>query len=126
MYFIIKHLHMTFAFISILGFMVRGVLAINQHAIMRKKWIRILPHINDTLLLVAAIYLAWSLRANPLSHDWLLVKIIALFVYIGIATVVIKTRGSKLTQWTSYGLAILVFAYIVAVAVTKSAGLNIF
>jgi uncharacterized membrane protein SirB2 len=117
---------MTFAFISILGFMVRGVLAINQHAIMRKKWIRILPHINDTLLLSAAIYLAWTLRANPLNHDWLFAKIIALIFYIGIATVVIKTKGTKRIQWACYGLAIMIFSYIVAVAITKSISVGIY
>jgi uncharacterized membrane protein SirB2 len=111
---------MTFALISIIGFMVRGILAIKQHAIMRNKWLRILPHVNDTLLLSAAIFLAWSIRANPIHHDWLFAKIIALIAYIGIATVVIKTKGSETLQWTCYGIAVLIFSYIAAVAMTNS------
>jgi uncharacterized membrane protein SirB2 len=126
MYLAIKHLHMTLALISIIGFMVRGVLAINQHPYMKQRWIRIAPHIVDTLLLVAAIYLAWTLRANPLHHSWLLAKIIALVVYVVLGTQVIKTKGSVQRQWLFYGLSIATFAYIGAVAVTKSASLGLF
>jgi hypothetical protein len=78
MYLIIKHLHMTFALLSILGVIVRGALAIKHHPIMQQKWMRIVPHINDTLLLITAITLASILLLNPLNHSWLMTKIIAL------------------------------------------------
>lgn len=120
MYLMIKHLHMTLAIISILGFIVRGALAINQHTIMQQKWIRILPHIIDTGLLVAAIYLAWFLRFNPLQQPWLAAKIIALVLYIILGARVIKRRGSTTTQWITYAAAIVTFAYIGAVAITRS------
>lgn len=116
----IKHLHMTVALISIIGFIVRGVLAINQHSLMQQKWIRILPHINDTLLLAAAVYLAWMLQANPLEQGWLAAKIIALIIYIVLGARVIRTRGTKSQQWLTYCAAILTFLYISGVAVTKS------
>lgn len=120
MYLMIKHLHMTLAIVSILGFIVRGALAINQHTIMQQKWIRILPHIIDTGLLVAAIYLAWFLRLNPIQQPWLAAKIVALVVYIALGARVIKGRGSVRTQWITYAAAILTFAYIGAVAITRS------
>ncbi|EAR08109.1 SirB2 family protein [Reinekea blandensis] len=120
MYLMIKHLHMTLALISILGFIVRGALAINQHSIMQQKWIRILPHIIDTGLIVAAIYLAWFLRLNPITQPWLAVKIVALVVYIVLGARVIKRRGSVKAQWVTYAAAIATFAYIGAVAMTRS------
>ncbi len=120
MYMIAKHMHMTFVTISIIGFIVRGALAIGQHAIMQQRWLRIVPHINDTLLLVSAFYLAWFLQINPLHHSWLLTKIIALLVYIGLGTVVIKRKGSKLLQCLCYFAAVGVFIYIILVAVSKS------
>ena len=126
MYLLIKHLHMTLAILSISGFMVRGLLAINQHPIVKQRWIRILPHIIDSLLLAAAIYLAWSLRANPLQQPWLAAKIIALILYIGLGTQVIKTKGAKTRQWLCYLLAILTFAYIGLVAMSKSPTLGWF
>jgi len=111
---------MTLAIISISGFMVRGLLAINQHPAVKQRWIRIVPHIIDTLLLIAAIYLAYSLRANPMTQPWLAAKIIALVVYIGLGTQVIKMKGSITSQWLCYVLAIATFIYIGLVAVFKT------
>lgn len=120
MYMAIKHLHMTLAIISILGFIVRGPLAITQHQLMQKKWIRILPHVIDTFLLVSAIYLAWILSVHPFNSPWITTKIVALILYIVLGTMVIKRRGSVMRQWTTYALAVLLFGYIIAVAITKS------
>lgn len=121
MYLTIKTAHMTLATISIMGFMVRGALANNQHPLMQQRWIRIAPHVIDTLLLLAAIYLAWAIRANPFVQGWLMAKILALLVYIGLGTVVIKQLGSRVINWTCYGLAVLTFYYIGWVATTKTA-----
>ena len=43
---------------------------------------RTLPHINDTLLLLAAIAMAWIAHLNPLEHNWLMAKLIGLILYI--------------------------------------------
>jgi uncharacterized membrane protein SirB2 len=120
MFLLIKNIHMTLAILSIIGFIVRGPLAINQHAIMQQKWLRILPHVVDTFLLLAAIYLAWTLSLHPFNSGWLLAKVIALVVYIGLGALVIKRRGSVKRQWLTYGAAIGVFVYIIAVAITKN------
>lgn len=120
MYLIIKHLHMTVALISILGFIIRGPLAINQHPIMDKKWLKILPHVNDTILLAAAIYLAATLHLHPFNSPFILTKVLALIVYIGLGVIVIKRKGSLRFQWLSYSLAILCFCYILVIAFTKN------
>lgn len=120
MYMAIKSLHMTLAIISILGFVIRGPLAITQHPLMQQKWLRILPHVIDTLLILCALYLAGHLGAHPFNSPWLAAKIIALFIYIILGAKVIKRRGSLTRQWLFYGLAILTFCYIGAVAITKS------
>ncbi len=125
MYLIIKHFHMTLALISIAGFIVRGPLAIGQHRIMQQKWLRIAPHIVDTLLLSAAIYLAWSLSMHPFNSPWIFAKVFALIIYVFLGTMVIKRKGSQGVQWLCYGAAIFTFAYIGMVAVTKSAGLGL-
>ncbi len=112
---------MTLALVSIIGFMVRGQLAFRQHPLLDKKWLRILPHLVDTLLLSAAIFLAYSLRLWPWEAAWLGAKIIALVVYILLGTLVIKRKGSLKQQKLTYVAAIFVFFYIAAVAMTKSA-----
>ena len=87
---------------------------------MEQRWIKIVPHINDTLLLASAIYLAVAFQWNPLQQPWLAAKIIGLFVYIGLGFVVMrlgKTKQSKAIAWV---LALVTFAYMMSVAFSKS------
>lgn len=119
MYLFVKHLHMTLALISIIGFVIRGTLALNHHPLLTSKWAKISPHIVDTLLLSAAVFLAWSLKLNPFTTPWLLAKIIALLVYIILGTQVIKNKGSKTRQRLCFVAAILTFSYMLSVALNK-------
>lgn len=119
MYLFVKHLHMTLALISIIGFVIRGTLALNHHPLLTSKWAKISPHIVDTLLLSAAVFLAWSLQLNPFTTPWLLAKIIALLMYIILGTQVIKNKGGKTRQRLCFVGAILTFSYMLSVALTK-------
>lgn len=119
MYELIKHGHMTLAFLSIAGFVIRASLLASRHPWRYSRIARIAPHINDSLLLAAAIWLAWSLGVHPGNSPWLLAKIAGLIVYILAASRVIKERGSITSRAFCFGLALLSFAYIASVAITK-------
>lgn len=115
----VKLLHALFALISISGFIYRGLLKINRPDKLQKKWLKISPHIIDTLLLSSAIYLVFASHQYPDGFNWVTAKIFALLLYIffGLATLRFsKTRRGILI---SFALAVLTFAYIVAVALTK-------
>ena len=111
---------MVLAALSISGFILRGISAIMGLALIHSKITKVAPHVIDTALLCAAIFLAWRLQANPFDTPWLLAKIVALLLYIALGTQVIKRKGSAAHQWRCFGLAILTFLYIGAVAVTKN------
>lgn len=115
----IKILHTIFALVSISGFIYRGLLKLNQSDTLQKKWLKISPHIIDTLLLSSAIYLVFASQQYPDGFNWVTAKICALLLYIlfGLFTLRIsKTRGGVIV---SFILAILTFTYIVSVALTK-------
>ncbi len=118
MYMIIKYFHMAFAAISITGFILRSVLTWMKHPVMQQKWIRIVPHINDTLLLVAAITLAVMIGQYPFVHGWLTAKVVALIIYILLGAMVIKQRGPTWFQGLAFVLAVATFAYIGWVAIS--------
>jgi uncharacterized membrane protein SirB2 len=82
------------------------------------KSLKVIPHINDTLLLFAGISLAFMGGINPLHHAWLMAKIIALVFYIIFGTVALKSVGMK--SITAYILATATFIFIVYTAVTKT------
>lgn len=120
LYTIIKLLHVTFATLSITGFISRGILKFNQSPILQRRWIRILPHINDTLLLLFAIILVILSGYNPLHDSWLAAKIILLVFYIGFGALALRLAKSRTTQITFFILAILTFSWIVHIALSKT------
>ena len=118
---LIKTIHVGCALLSILGFTARGFLMMRDSAILQMRLLKIAPHIVDTLLLGSAIWLAVQYGLSPGENPWLLAKIIALLLYIVLGTVALKRGKTKQVRIIAWLSALLVFAYIVAVAVTKSA-----
>jgi uncharacterized membrane protein SirB2 len=120
MYSTIKTIHVTCAIISITGFSIRGILKLCESSILNQRWIKISPHVVDTLLLLSAIYLATASHQYPVQHAWLSAKVIALLVYIGMGFVVMRTAKNKTQQVFAFFAALLSAGYIVAVALTRS------
>ena len=117
---LILKIHLLTVVLSLAGFIFRGILMLNGSAMLKKKWLKIAPHINDTILLVSAILLVRQTGLYPLEQPWLMAKIIGLLVYIGLGMMAFrfgKTRKQKLLAWMG---AIAVFAYICGLAITKS------
>jgi uncharacterized membrane protein SirB2 len=117
---IVKMLHMTCALLSISGFFARGLLMIKDSPLLQARFVKIAPHIIDTVLLVSAIILAsqWGLAA--LQLPWLLAKIVALIVYILLGMLALHPGREKSLRVGAWLAALVVFAYIVSVAVTKT------
>ena len=91
--------------------------------IMTKKWVKIVPHINDTILLVAAIFLAVSIAQYPFVHTWLSAKFIALILYIVFGVFALRRAKTKKMKGLFFILSVLSFSYIVIAAVTRTATL---
>ncbi|MBI5891302.1 MAG: SirB2 family protein [Nitrosomonadales bacterium] len=117
----IKSIHVTCVALSYALFFLRGVWMLRDSPSLQQRWVKVVPHTVDSVLLASAITLAWQLGISPLAAPWLAAKIVALLLYIGIGTVALKrgrTRRIRLTAWL---VAQAVFLYIVCVAVTHDA-----
>ncbi|MHB1189030.1 SirB2 family protein [Thiobacillus sp.] len=116
-YLILKNLHLATIAITLMLFLLRGVWMMADSPQLQARWVRIVPHINDTLLLASGIALAVLIQQYPLVHGWLTAKFLALIAYVVLGTVALKrgkTRGQRISAWVA---ALLVFGYMVAVAV---------
>ena len=119
-YLLFKTLHASCAVLSGTGFVVRYVLMLRGSPLLDARFVRVAPHVIDTLLLASAVTLAWIAGAVPLRDDWLTAKIAGLLAYIVIGSIALR-RGRTRAQRAAAGLvAIAVFAWIVSVALTKS------
>ncbi|HEY9278743.1 MAG TPA: SirB2 family protein [Eoetvoesiella sp.] len=116
-YIAIKHLHMTAAILSILFFMVRAFWSVTGSAKLQLKFVKIAPHIIDTVLLVCGIFLASVIGA---SQPWILAKVVGVLLYIGVGTLAIKRGKTPQIRAIAALIAIAIFFYIVGVAISHS------
>ena len=119
MYTAFKHAHMTFAMLSGLLFVIRGVWMLVDSPMLTQRWVKIVPHIIDTLLLVCAIALMVIIQQYPFVNGWLTAKVVALVLYIGAGTIAIKRGKTKGTRAMAFGFALLCFFYMFSVAFAR-------
>ena len=118
-YLSLKHLHMGFAGLSGGLFLLRGAWMLAGSPLLQKRWVRTLPHAIDTVLLSSAVALAvWSAQ-YPFVQGWLSAKVLALLAYIVLGTVALKRGATRTIRGAAFVAALLVFMYIVGVAITK-------
>lgn len=119
-YLAIKTAHVSFAALSASGFLLRGWWMWRGSALLRQRVTRILPHINDSLLLASAIWLALWSRQYPLAADWLTAKVVALLLYIFLGSIALKRGRTARTRKSAFAGALATFGYIVLVAMTRN------
>lgn len=117
MYLAFKHAHMMFAAFSGVFFLIRGVWMLQDSPRLSQRWVKIAPHVNDTLLLACAIALMIQIGQYPFVVGWLTAKVIALVVYIVLGTVALKPHRTKPVRSAAFGLALLCYGYMVSVAI---------
>ncbi|HKI74301.1 MAG TPA: SirB2 family protein [Pseudomonadales bacterium] len=117
---LILAIHVLSALVSICFFILRGIWMMMESRLLQKKFVRIAPHVIDTLLLASAIVLTILIGQYPFVNGWLTVKLIALIVYIGLGVVALRAGKTKGVRIVAFVAAILVFGFIVSVALTHN------
>ena len=118
-YLALKHLHVTCALLSGSFFALRGIWMLRDSARLQQRWVRIAPHVIDTLLLTSALIMVFWSQQYPFVQPWLTAKVLALLAYIGIGTVALKRGRTKRVRAAAFVAALATFAYIVSVALTR-------
>lgn len=117
---IVFAVHVTTVTLSIGMFLLRGIWMLQGSERLGWRSVRVLPHVNDTVLLLSAIGLAVLTRQYPFQQDWLTAKVIALVAYIGLGMVALRVGRRRSVQLGAWLAAIAIFFYIVAVALTRN------
>ena len=117
---LVKNIHITCVASSYALFFLRGVWLIQGSPRLRQRWVKIAPHVMDTLLLVSAITLAIGMRQYPGVDAWLTAKVGGLLFYIGFGMMAFRFGKTLRTRISAWVAAQLVFFYIVSVALTHN------
>lgn len=120
-YLTVKYLHITCVVLSGSGFFLRGLLMLDDSPLLQQRWLKIAPHVNDTVLLAAALVLTVLIGQYPFVDAWVTAKVFGLTGYIILGALALKPglgKGARIASWLA---AQAVFAYIVSVALSKDA-----
>lgn len=118
-YLLAKSLHVGCAAVSIAGFCARGTLMLRGSRLLDARWVRVAPHVVDTVLLASALWLAWAIGQYPFVHGWVTAKVIALLAYIVLGSVALRRGRTKSVRAAAFAAALAAAAYIVSVALTR-------
>ena len=116
----LKTLHMSCAALSIAGFVARGMLMLRGSDLIWHRWVRTLPHVVDTLLLVTGIWMAMNLALATVGAPWLVAKIVALVVYVVLGAIALRYGATLNIRVAAFAGALVTFVYIVAGALTRN------
>lgn len=118
-YFALKYVHVGAVIASFSLFFLRGLWMMAAPEKLAARWVRVVPHVIDTILLASAIALAVTTAQYPFVQPWLTAKVLALLVYIVLGTVAIRRGRTRRVRVVAWILALIVFGYMVAVARTR-------
>ena len=118
MYAAVKHLHLTFVALSLALLFIRFFWMVRGSDMLEKRWVKITPHIIDTLLLLSAAALCVLISQYPFVNDWLTEKVVAVVAYIVMGVMCFKGR-TMLMRWVALVGALGWIALIGRLAITK-------
>jgi uncharacterized membrane protein SirB2 len=108
-YVAVRHVHVAAVVTSITLFALRVAWMAFAPARLAQRWVRIVPHVVDTLLLASGVWLAWQLGAEG-----------GLVLYVVLGAVALRRGPTRSLRIAAAVGAIVTFAYIASVAVSKS------
>jgi uncharacterized membrane protein SirB2 len=116
---LLKMVHVACVAASYALFLLRGMWMIRGSALLQQRWVRIVPHLVDTVLLGSAVALAIAIGQYPFTDNWLSAKVAGLLLYIVLGSIALKRGRTRRIRVISWIAAQAVFFYIVAVAMTR-------
>ena len=63
----LKMIHVTSVVVSYLLFSLRSMWMMRGSAVLQQRWVKITPHVVDTILLMSAITLAVQIQQDPIT-----------------------------------------------------------
>lgn len=119
MYALVKHVHVISVTLSVTGFFLRGILMLREAPLMNARWVKVLPHVNDTILLAAALTLAAMSNQYPFVTNWVTAKVFGVIAYIILGALALRDASTRKMRIVCWIASLAVFGWILSVALTR-------
>ncbi|MBL4828448.1 MAG: SirB2 family protein [Aliivibrio sp.] len=121
MYAAIKHIHMLTIVLSVGLFIFRYILLMSKSSLLEKKFLKVAPHVIDTLLLGTGVVLIFLTGFYPFTPAglWLTEKLTCVFAYIALGYVALHLGESRVFKGFAFFGALGWILMAAKLAVTK-------
>ncbi|WP_413477534.1 SirB2 family protein [Vibrio hibernica] len=121
LYMSLKHIHLLSIALSVFLLTLRYILMMMDSSVLHKKWLKIMPHIVDTVLLASGIALIFITGFIPFTPaaPWLTEKITCVLVYIALGFIALKLGKTKLIRSIAFFGALGWLYWAAHLAITK-------
>ena len=119
-YSVLYSIHVIAVLLSGSFFLTRAIWMWIESPLLEARLTRLLPHVIDTCLLLAALGLMMVTSQYPSGSNWLTIKIAALLIYIALGLFALRRAPTKPLRGLLSLLAFATFLFMVSVAFTKS------
>jgi uncharacterized membrane protein SirB2 len=113
---LLKYIHILSIAASFALLFIRGVWLLQSYPPAQERWVRILPHIVDSVLLLSALGML-HVHAAAGSGDWMSVKLGLIAIYAAALVYLAKLARNLLQKSAAWFLASLTFLFIASVSV---------
>ncbi len=115
-------LHLVAVCLTVLLFICRFYWKTVNSPMLHQRWVKITPHINDTILLLSGVSLIFITHYLPFTEDgsWLTEKLFAVVLYIGLGVIAFGRRNfSQFTRGIAFCAALLTLGIILWLAINR-------
>ena len=116
---LVRSIHVGCVALSVTGFVARGGLMLSGSPLLAARFVRVAPHVIDTLLLASALWLAWAIGQYPFVDGWLTAKVLGLAAYIVLGSIALKRGRTRRVRVAAFVAALATVGYILSVAITR-------
>ncbi|KAA9001904.1 siroheme synthase [Affinibrenneria salicis] len=118
----VSYLHIASVWTSIGLFVLRFFWLYSNPTLLQRRWVRIAPHIIDTLLLASGVALILITHFYPFAEEqsWLTEKLFGVIIYILLGHIALgkRTRSHKI-RWLAFIFALVCIYLIFQLTHTK-------
>lgn len=115
------HIHALAVLLSLTGFVLRGIWMLRDSPRLKARWVKITPHVIDTILLLSALGAAWLLFWRQGAYPTFInIKIVGLIGYIALGLFALKLGKTKAIRASAWVLAIILFLYVATIGIAHT------
>ena len=112
-------MHVVIVVLSLVGFFLRGLLMMRDSTFLTALLVRVLPHNDNSVVMIAALNLAAMSDQYPFVVDWVTAKVFGIIAYIILGALALREASTRRLRIACWLASMAVFGWIVSVALTR-------